>query len=531
MDGKNMTLKTYQAKSMAEALAAVKRDLGRNAVILHTRAFKRGGIFGIGARQIVEVTAGLGDGVSGGRKRRGLPKDDPSFQRINAVRDTYIASTAASPKAGPSATGSGQTNPDEIAALLAELREAQAKSQRSNGAVPQRNGAVSADPVDQRQGQPETQPTASAPVSSDTATGSTARPKPHAPYVAPTEDPLTGATSDTTAAGAGAPEPRKPVYRSAKRLMLAGDGACAETVPTPPSRLDDQIADLRLMVSKVLQQTHRAPERGSMPEALFDRYLKLLEAEVSTDIANRVVECVQAELTDSELGDPNVVQVAVLRHLAAYIPVADVSLDRQSVTPGRPLVVAVVGPTGVGKTTTVAKLAAAYKLRHGKRVGLITTDTYRIAAVDQLRTYANIIGLTLRVALTPNEVADSVQALSDCDVILLDTAGRSQHDSERIDELRKFVCAAEPDETHLVLSSTSSEPLLLRAAERFAAIEPTGVIFTKLDEAVNFGVLVNVAQSIRKRISFVTTGQEVPDHIEVGRPDRLARLVVSGELT
>ncbi len=197
---------------------------------------------------------------------------------------------------------------------------------------------------------------------------------------------------------------------------------------------------------------------------------------------------------------------------------------------GRPLTIALVGPTGVGKTTTIAKLAAAYKLRQGKKVGLITSDTYRIAAVDQLRTYANIIGLPLKVALTPREMAGACGSLADCDVILVDTAGRSQHDKGRLEELAAFIDAATPDETHLVLSATVAEPVLAKAAERFAVLQPTRVIFSKLDEAVHFGVIVNTCRKVGMRVSYVTTGQEVPDEIELAQADRLARLVLDGEL-
>src|SRR5262249_55200672 len=154
---------------------------------------------------------------------------------------------------------------------------------------------------------------------------------------------------------------------------------------------------------------------------LLDCYLKLLEAEVAAEIADEVAGQVRDELEPAELGDPEVVQQAVLRRLAAYIPVCAEPVKIGRAGDGRPLTVALVGPTGVGKTTTVAKLAATYKLRHGRKVGLITCDTYRIAAVDQLRTYANIIGLPLRVVMTPAEMRSACAALSDCDVVLIDT--------------------------------------------------------------------------------------------------------------
>jgi flagellar biosynthesis protein FlhF len=128
--------------------------------------------------------------------------------------------------------------------------------------------------------------------------------------------------------------------------------------------------------------------------------------------------------------------------------------------------------------------------------------------------------------MTPAEMAAAVESLRNHDVILIDTAGRSQFNADRLDELRAFLAAADPTEVHLVLSTTAAEPVLVKTAEAFASLRPSRVILTKLDEAVNFGVILNVARRLRTALSFVTTGQEVPDDIEPGQPDRLARMVL-----
>jgi flagellar biosynthesis protein FlhF len=307
--------------------------------------------------------------------------------------------------------------------------------------------------------------------------------------------------------------------------------------------MEQELAAIKKMVGQVLQCSrhtalHLSPQSpaaavgaipgNSMPDALFQDYVKLLQSEVAAEIADEIVAQVPDELTPGELADETIVHQTVLRHLASIIP-ADAEVPRAAdPRDQRPLTIALIGPTGVGKTTTVAKLAAAYKLRHGKKVGLVTSDTYRIAAVDQLRTYAEIIGLPLKVAMSPLEMASVCQSLGDCDVVLIDTAGRSQKDAGRLEELRAFIAAAKPHQTHLVLSSTASESVLVEAAQRFATVSPDRIIFTKLDEAVNFGVLLTVARKVSLKLSYVTTGQEVPDHIEVGQPERLARLLLDG---
>lgn len=321
--------------------------------------------------------------------------------------------------------------------------------------------------------------------------------------------------------------PTQDLYTPAAR-DVANAVVSAATVESPdPALVREELASIKKLVGQVLR-TSGGRAAPALPESLTALYLRLIEAEVATEIADAVVAEVRDELTARDLDDADRVRDSVLRRLERFIAVCDNVPDPGRMPDGRPLTIALVGPTGVGKTTTIAKLAATYKLRHGKRVGLVTCDTYRIAAVEQLRTYANIIGLRLNVALTPPEMASCCSSLDDCDVILIDTAGRSQHDGDRLTELSALLEAAKPHETHLVLSGASSESVLMRAADRFAVAKPNRVILTKLDETVSFGVLVNVAHRVGATLSYITTGQEVPDHIEPGRADRLARLVLDG---
>jgi flagellar biosynthesis protein FlhF len=191
--------------------------------------------------------------------------------------------------------------------------------------------------------------------------------------------------------------------------------------------------------------------------------------------------------------------------------------------------VALVGPTGVGKTTTIAKLAAIYRLREKCNVGLITVDTYRIAAVEQLRTYADIIDLPMQVVSTPREMRQAVRRLEGLDLILMDTAGRSPRDEIKIQELKSFLTEAAADEVHLVLSSVGSIRSLELTAERFASVGTTGLIFTKLDEATGLGNLLTLLRSSGLPLSYLTNGQNVPDDIETADPQRMAQLVLAME--
>ncbi|MGY8768416.1 MAG: flagellar biosynthesis protein FlhF [Pirellulales bacterium] len=193
---------------------------------------------------------------------------------------------------------------------------------------------------------------------------------------------------------------------------------------------------------------------------------------------------------------------------------------------GKQQVVSVVGPTGVGKTTTIAKLAAKARFEQHKQVGLITVDTYRIAAVDQLRTYAEIMDLPMQVVSTPMELREAMHQLSGCDYVLIDTAGRSPRDELQIQELHSVLRAASPDETYLVLSATSSNKVLQDAVERFAKVEPTAYVVTKLDEVQYLGNVLNMVTRHDKPISYITNGQDVPHAIAVAEPLELAQFIV-----
>ncbi|NND97380.1 MAG: flagellar biosynthesis protein FlhF [Pirellulaceae bacterium] len=200
------------------------------------------------------------------------------------------------------------------------------------------------------------------------------------------------------------------------------------------------------------------------------------------------------------------------------------------IPPGTRHVVALVGPTGVGKTTTVAKLAAGFRLESKRRVGLVTIDTFRIAAVQQLKAYAEIMDLPMQVVEHPQQMTSALDSLGDVDLVLIDTAGRSPRSDARIDELVDLLGSAQPDETHLVLSATSSTSTIHTVLDGFAPARPTAAILTKLDEAPQTaGVLSAITATDMFAgipVSYLTNGQQVPDDISVGDAETLlARLL------
>lgn len=191
-----------------------------------------------------------------------------------------------------------------------------------------------------------------------------------------------------------------------------------------------------------------------------------------------------------------------------------------------PRIIALVGPTGVGKTTTTAKLAAMYALNRGNKVALITMDIFRVGAVEQLKTYSRIMGIPLEVASTPKELEKAVENHSSCDLIFIDTAGRSHKDKEKLDEMKIFLENKIPIEVYLCLSATTKDRELEEILNRFRIFQISKVVFTKLDECESFGNMVNLLMKDNLQIAYFTTGQRVPEDIEVATPAKLADMIL-----
>jgi flagellar biosynthesis protein FlhF len=188
------------------------------------------------------------------------------------------------------------------------------------------------------------------------------------------------------------------------------------------------------------------------------------------------------------------------------------------------------GPTGVGKTTTIAKLASHYALEKKVAVGLITTDTYRIAAVEQLKTYARIIGIPLEVAADKTAFHASLRRMENKDVIFVDTPGKNCRDDQYVNSLKDYFTLSVPAEGNLLLSVAASEDSLKEIGKRFGQLSYDRVILTKIDECPRAGFMLGIIEQIAKPVSYVTNGQNVPFDIEKVSPAKMARLIVRNTL-
>jgi len=279
--------------------------------------------------------------------------------------------------------------------------------------------------------------------------------------------------------------------------------------------LEEEVRSLRQLIGEQVRPAE------TLPAGLRAAFERLRAQEIPEAECYELVELVRQRAQPAELEDAGAVREHLIQVMASRI---------ETVMPWdfsrKPVVVPLVGPTGVGKTTTIAKLAANFSLLGRANVGLITVDTYRIAAVQQLRTYAGIIGIDLLVAYTPDELREAVERLSDKDLILIDTAGRSQNHALHMGELRSFMQALPVKEVHLVLSATTRLPDMLDVAARFAETGYDRLIITKIDETSYYGALYQLPRLTGKPLSYLTTGQSVPDDIDVATGEQVARLVM-----
>jgi flagellar biosynthesis protein FlhF len=477
---------TYRAENMQSALDLVRRELGADAVILHTRQLpKSTWRFWGQRRETVEITAGTGVNVR--------------TPRVAAVpRRTPVAATAPSPVATVSPAPVRRT-PWGEGGLSLETPDLD---------LPER--VAPRDPAPVSRSAPE-------------------RTVPRRPALdrAILEQNVTD--QDTYSAGA-VPRGVQPSL-SSRSVPVTGYAPLPEpTTAAPRVTVDHATREAQASLQRQLDSIRRMVEglsrgalsqREEIPADLFQIYTQLIDAEVDEELARELI-CRLRDATGTGTTDP----LHCRRQLSTMVE-ADLRCGGPiAVTPGRRKVVALVGPTGVGKTTTIAKLAANFRLRDGIRMGLVTVDTYRIAAVEQLRTYAEIIDLPMKVVTSPNEMSRALSELRGMDLVLIDTAGRSPKDEPRIQELRQLLDEAQVDETHLVLSLTSSTKSLEAGVDKFAAAGVTSLILTKLDEALGMGGLLSIARRVPLPISYVTTGQDVPDDIETASARRLSRLIL-----
>lgn len=297
----------------------------------------------------------------------------------------------------------------------------------------------------------------------------------------------------------------------------------ADKMPAPPQSyrigtvpgLETELRELKDMVGSLVSHVQK--------DEFFNGSKKLLELH-KVMVSSGIDETLSFKFLQhlfKNVEDASVLVMTLKQFLIRQIPVGKITDNGH-----KPKVVMFVGPTGVGKTTTIAKLAAINSLQKGKKVALVTLDTYRIAAVEQLKVYARIIGIPVHVADSPKEFTKIAGDIKGADLIMVDTAGRSHKDREQMEELRHIHSRDISLETHLVLSATAKEKDTIDIVRRYKDMQIDRLLFTKLDETSTYGSIFNAAVTSGKPLSYFTTGQRVPDDIEAATSERIVDLIL-----
>ncbi len=312
-----------------------------------------------------------------------------------------------------------------------------------------------------------------------------------------------------------------PAEESPARL-LGELGRIENPRPGLPDLLSRELAQLRRQIQELRQALWRplnCRESADLPSPLWEL---LVEADVDAGLARQILERANPALAGAA---PAEARAGLAAQLESWLQAAP-ELGREG---ARPRVVALVGPPGAGKTTTLVKLAVRFGIQHQLRLQIISTESERVAGAEPLRTYAAILGAGFQILDTSGALAQVLEEHRNRDLILLDTRGFGPADRQEAAELASWLCRHPELDVHLVLPAAGRTADLLFAVERFEVFRPSKLIFTRLDEAVSLGPMFSVAALTGKPVSFLGTGQSIPEDLEPASAARIVEAVLGGQ--
>lgn len=287
--------------------------------------------------------------------------------------------------------------------------------------------------------------------------------------------------------------------------------------------LKQQVGNIESLLNSFIDKMDESKElEEPKRSALFDRYYNhLVESNIEKSIVEKIMNIARKQVSfsgENEEVIAKAIKIIIREYLATPNIINEDSKEQKRIV--------LVGPTGVGKTTTLAKLAAKFAIGKNKSVGLITADTYRIAAVEQLRTYSEILDVPIKVIYESEEIQEAIEAFKDKDIILIDTAGRNHRSIEQLEEVKELISYINNPDIFLVISATTGYKDIISIIKSYDFIKDYHLLFTKLDEASGLGNILNAKILTNKKLSYVTTGQSVPDDIENANSEKIANIIV-----
>jgi len=319
------------------------------------------------------------------------------------------------------------------------------------------------------------------------------------------------------------PQPIVPKEKPRMPVAVQQSAAAATSKAQPDKNGNERVMQELHQLKKMVAAQKNSEEDPAFDGFFQDAYNHLLQQEVDEQLAKDIIVQAMSQLQGTDRAELDQVCEQVQQEITARlddVPFTGITYQKK--------VLQFAGPTGVGKTTTIAKLAARSMLRDGKKVAFITADTYRIAAIDQLKTYAKILDIPIEVAYSEADYERALTAFSDYDLILVDTAGRNFRDSTYISELKKNLTLNDDTEIHLVLSLTAKAKDLEETFKQFSKLPVQSIVFTKLDETGTCGSMLNLLLQHKMGVSYITNGQDVPDDLETASADKISSLIAGG---
>lgn len=453
-----MRVKRYVVDTMPDAMHSIRSELGSDAVILSTKEIKVGGFMGMFTKKKIEVVAA----VENAQKPAVLDKAPSPPMNIprSAVPQAYqrAASAAQPPPVTVKDAAAGRT--------FAEIASALTDSLEQGGAVAVMPALSKAEPIET--------------IADD-----------------PAEDQL----------------PASGLENNRKSLTAVYEAMGEETstagIPQVQAQESDVLREIRDMKHWMERIARYSTTGAELPDMLEELKSRLIEQETDAVLVDEWIgQILDRYHEEGSVWNSGQFEAALKQQVEEFLNgriAGGISPDTK--------IVYIAGPTGVGKTTTIAKLAAEQLFKQGRKVGLITSDTYRISAVEQLRTYASILNMPLEVVQSPGDLQRALFRLEGCDLVLMDTAGRNYRNEMLVAELQSLLARELKSETFLVLSLTSKSRDMKKIAEHFGRYQLDKVIFTKLDETGSYGPLFNVLNDFPLKLSYITNGQNVPDDL------------------